>query len=117
MSFGKKSMKVQPVLPIRKGNGFFPWVHRLIRSEQFKRLKSSEKVVLMYICSGYNGQNGTEADPIICPYNQVPVKSDTMAKALRSLSETGWIRYVTYGGLMKNPNRYSFGPTLRGFYK
>ena len=117
MSFGKRNKKVQPTLPIRKGNGFFPWVHRLIKSEQFKRLTSSEKVVLMYICSGYNGANGTEADPIICPYDQVPVKSETMAKALKGLAKGGWIKFITFGGMMRNANRYSFGATLREFYK
>jgi hypothetical protein len=89
----------------------------MIKSEQYKQLTSSEKVVLMYICSGYNGSNGTDADPIICPYDQVPVKSGTMARALSGLAKSGWIRYVTFGGMMRNANRYSFGSTLLEFYK
>ena len=113
---GKRSQKVSNTLPIRRGNGFFPVLHKMIRSDLYKRLSSSEKVVLQYICSGYNGSNGTDADPIICPYETVPVKSETMSKAIKSLAAGGWIRFVTFGGMMKNANRYAFGPTLRGFY-
>jgi len=112
----KRSKKPPSTLPIRRGSGFFPVLHKMIKSENYKRLTSSEKVVLQYICAGYNGTNGTEADPIICPYESIPVQSVTIAKALKVLSADGWITYVTFGGIMKNANRYAFGPTLRGFY-
>jgi len=111
-----RKKKGETTLLLKKGNGFFPSVHRMIRSDKYKALSNSEKVVLQYICSHYNGVNGTAADPIICPYDSIPLQSVTIAKALKALAADEWITYITFGGVMRNPNRYAFGPTFLGYY-
>jgi len=102
----------------RRNGGFFPLLHSIIRSPEYRSLSNSAKLVLQSICSGYNGKNGTENDPIICPYKNMLISGRTsIAKAIRCLEADGWIGVETNGGLMNNPNKYRFGPTLRKFYK
>ena len=109
--------KSTPVLTIKKGKRWFPAQRDMIHSDDYKRLSSSAKVLLTYICSEYNGSNGTATSPIICIYKNVPLKSETMAKAIKVLDEGKWIELITFKGENKNPNLYIFGEKLLRYYK
>jgi hypothetical protein len=113
----KRKFKKETTLKIRKGRRFFPLQRNIIESSQFFDLSSSEKVLLIYIVSEYNGHNGTAIEPITCPYKIVPLKSTTMRKAIQGLVDKGWIECDSVGGRMKNANKYYFGATLLKFFE
>lgn len=113
----RQKLKKPTTLSIKKGRRFFPLQRNIIESREFYELSSSEKVLLLYICSEYNGRNGTAIEPITCPYKTVPLKSTTMSKSIAGLVEKGWIECDSVGGRMKNANKYYFGTTLLKFFE
>ena len=81
----------------------------LVDSPAFSDLRSSSVVVLVSILRRFNGMNGDQADPIICPYSAMKGKMApaTISKALKDLVAHGFIKLVQHGGLYKQPNSYA----------
>jgi len=66
--------------------------------------------VLLSIMRRKNGTNGTDAAPIICPYECMngSMGSATIARAIRELEGKGFIERTQRGGLYKKPNLFAF---------
>jgi len=114
----RKKQPTTLIPPNRAKGGFFPLSNSLMHSDDYRTLSNSSKLVLLSICSNYNGYNGTPSTPIICTYEQMQVRNRrTIATAIKALEGIGWIVVARYGGLMRNPNGYAFGKLLKAFYK
>jgi len=94
----------------RRGPPFIKLDHPVFDSEAFQSLAHSSVRVLLSIMRRKNGSNGTDAAPIICPYECMngSMSSATIARAIRELEEKGFIHRTKRGGLMKQPNLFTF---------
>jgi len=94
----------------RKGPPFIMLEHPIFDSPAFGSLGPSSIRVLLSIMRCKNGRNGTNADPIVCPYSKMNgnMAKATISHGIQELEEKGFIELVKYGGLMKQPNLYAF---------
>jgi len=82
--------------------------HPMFDSVAFNSLSHTATRVLFSIMRCKNGRNGTAQDPIVCPYSFMNgnMSHATISKCLSELSQKGFIEIVSYGGLMKQTNKY-----------
>lgn len=94
----------------RKGPPFIKLDHPMFDSDAFQYLAHTSVRVLLSLMRRKNGKNGTDAAPIICPYECMngSMSKATIAKAIREIEEKGFIERIQHGGLMKQPNLYAF---------
>lgn len=77
----------------------------MLRSDEWKELATSSKIVYIYIKANYNGRNNGE---ISFKYSEMKriLASATIAKGLKQLEVRGWIKRTKYGGLFRYYNLY-----------
>ena len=84
----------------RKAKPFIALDISTTRTEEWKKLSASEKVIYLYIKRNYNGFNNGDI-----PFAYSEVKGEfapaTISKSLKELERVGWIEKTRAGGLCK----------------
>ncbi|WP_439257632.1 hypothetical protein [Lonepinella sp. BR2271] len=81
----------------RKTDPFVALPKNMMNSTAFKRLSPVENKVFIHLCAEYNGKNNGN---ITLPYNRVnefDLSRQTLSKALKSLTEKGFIKVSRQG--------------------
>jgi len=80
----------------------------LLRSQEWKNLGASAKILYLYLKAKYNGSNNGQ---IRLYYSELKgikglCSSATASKAFQELETSGWITKTKYGGLYRYFNEY-----------
>ena len=77
----------------------------MLKSEEWKSLSNSAKLIYIYLKAKYNGRN---ADKLRLTYTELKreFSSATISKAFRALEKNGWVERTKYGGLFRYYNLY-----------
>ncbi|WP_455647988.1 hypothetical protein [Lonepinella koalarum] len=81
----------------RKTEPFVALPKNMMNSTAFKRLSPAENKVFVHLCAEYNGKNNGN---ITLPYNRASefnLSRQTLSKALKSLTEKGFIKVSRQG--------------------
>lgn len=84
---------------------FTPIFKDVIAKSEWKCLKTSSKLIYIYLKSNYNGSNNGE---ITLTYSVLKEEfsSSTVSVALKELVKFGWVEKARPGGLFRKSTRY-----------
>ena len=103
---GRNKRNAPPFVMIRKD---------LLRDVQWRKLKSSAKVIYIYLRAKFN--YGTFSE-VSLAYSEVQdmMSSKTISSAFKELEEAGFIEKTKQGGLFGGVCSYKFAGDYAGFY-